>query len=54
MTSAKVEKFVVESHHEGKLALADPHRIFSDGIEHWLDIVRRNRDDAQHFHSCCL
>jgi hypothetical protein len=39
MTGAKAAKLVVESHHEGKLPLAYPRRVFSDGIEHWLGIV---------------
>jgi hypothetical protein len=54
MIGAKAEKFIVEPQHEGELALAYPHRVFSNGIEHWLNIVRRNRDDAQNFHGCRL
>ena len=43
------KKFVVESRHEGKLPLAYPRRVFRDGIKYWLDIMRRDRDDAQDF-----
>jgi hypothetical protein len=54
MTGSKAKKFVVESHHEGKPPLAYPRRVLRDGIEHWLNIVRRDRDDAQNFRSGCL
>src|SRR5262249_16829913 len=33
---------------EGKLALAQPHGAFGDGIEYRLQVGRRSRDDAQH------
>src|SRR6476620_600618 len=51
MIRAKAEKSVVEPQHEGKLALAKPYRAFSDSIKHRLDVVRRDRDNAQDFRS---
>src|SRR5215469_10192631 len=54
MRGTKAKMLVVESPHEGKLPLAYPRRVFRDGIKYWLDIMRRDRDDAQDFCGCCL
>src|SRR6516164_7785646 len=47
MTASKVQEIAVEPHHEGELAIAQPHCALGNRVEHRLDVGRRARDDAQ-------
>src|SRR6516225_7090397 len=44
-----IHDLAVKPHHEGKLSATQPDRAFCDRIEHWLNIGRRTRNDAEYF-----
>src|SRR6516225_5506846 len=43
-----IHDLAVKPHHEGKLSATQPDRAFCDRIEHWLNIGRRTRNDAEY------
>ena len=47
VATGEMDELAVEPHHEGELAATQPHRAFSDRVEHRLDVSRRARDDPQ-------
>src|SRR6516225_8435682 len=44
-----IHDLAVKPHHERKLSATQPDRAFCDRIEHWLNIGRRTRNDAEYF-----